>query len=554
MSFSNDEMSNFAKNVLSKGKDYLANSLVDLYQQNDSSASLKLFNSNHSFQVITNNNQNIPINTNLPPVITTSFKVHVFLETPVISVPVNSDAEKFLVAHLGQISIRNEPVEAASSTSSTNLKVSLKKMNLFFVDKGAEQDYLVRQKQKQKQQQPAAKSPPIGQNDFLDIFYTPNQHQTVIEKTDLHVSLIYTPANRLMSEAACVSLSTAITNTCRINLSKQGIEQMLQTFDNFVYKTQPVATITQVKSNSETTPTQQANSSISELITSTPNKKPSIPSFGSSNINNNSSHTNNHSYYQDGNILWTFFEHGDYFRFSNLLDSWQTNVDVAFEMRLRFERLDILFLADVEKPLQDLAELTFNQYELSISKRSAAFTNIRMSLKSIYLVDKLFDGDEKTSTGSANTGVPKSSSGYLLWTTSNQQHGNVRRHTCNNQAFLRANRVNSVSMPDLSSASAASGGGGRSGGGGGGKRQRKRISKPPKTASRRMPMAYLLSNKSYLSELGSQLSTSLPSELAHVCRETNRHSLENGIFFYFSVIFLFIFKLTFQISKNKEDF
>lgn len=369
-------------------------------------------------------------------------------------------------------------------------------MNLFFVDVREEEEFM----SKKHSSKPETSEEPSWE--FIDIFYTPNKHQTVIDKTDLIVSLVYTPPNRTLgtyiSEPGCVSLSTAITNTCRINLSKQGIEQMIQTFDNFVYKTACDEEKLETKIDLDIT---------SDMITSTPNKKPSLRAT-----------SNNYSYYQDGNILWTYFERSGLFKFASLLDAGSVSsllfqqpanraVDVAVEMRLRFERLDILFLADVEQPLQELAELTFNKYELNISKRNSAYTKMRMSLKSIYLVDKLFD-EEKMSSSSAKSG--SKSNHYLLWTASNQ----YGKHTCKQEAaaaaaaVLRSRRMMSMSLPDLSSKT---------------KKRRKR----GKVKSSGMANAAYFLNKSYMSELSNQLSTSLPSELAHVCKET-RYSLDNN--------------------------
>ena len=67
----------------------------------------------------------------------------------------------------------------------------------------------------------------------------------------------------------------------------------------------------------------------------------------------------------------------------------QSNANMEINTEFKIEKLNIEFLADLEQPCQEFAELCFNEYELSIVKREKYVKMVNMSLKSVYLIDKL---------------------------------------------------------------------------------------------------------------------------------------------------------------------
>lgn len=73
---------------------------------------------------------------------------------------------------------------------------------------------------------------------------------------------------------------------------------------------------------------------------------------------------------------------------------------IQTDISFKIEKLQIDFLADVEIPGQQIAELCFKEYELQIRKFYQNLTNVSMTLKSMHLIDKLNKTDDKA---------------YLLW-------------------------------------------------------------------------------------------------------------------------------------------
>ena len=82
---------NLAMSVFNRGKNYLKNTLVELYAT-DSASSPEQSKTKANNKEKTNS----------------TIKIKMLLETPVISIPINVDSRVHLVAHLGQIKVKNE--------------------------------------------------------------------------------------------------------------------------------------------------------------------------------------------------------------------------------------------------------------------------------------------------------------------------------------------------------------------------------------------------------------------------------------------------------------
>ena len=111
---------NLAMSVFNRGKNYLKNTLVELYAA-DSASSPE--------QSKTKANKE---KTN------STIKIKMLLETPVISIPINVDSRVHLVAHLGQIKVKNEE----KSDEQAKFKILLSNMSLFSVDSQLEEELL----------------------------------------------------------------------------------------------------------------------------------------------------------------------------------------------------------------------------------------------------------------------------------------------------------------------------------------------------------------------------------------------------------------------------
>jgi hypothetical protein len=77
-------------------------------------------------------------------------------------------------------------------------------------------------------------------------------------------------------------------------------------------------------------------------------------------------------------------------------DLMMKKLDLTINMLFKIEKLIINFLADVEKPNQEVAELELKAFKLAIKKNKKHITTCNMSLMSLNLVDKLIKpSDEK---------------------------------------------------------------------------------------------------------------------------------------------------------------
>lgn len=458
-----EKATNLAMSMLKKGQTYLKNTLAELYKHDAVPKAAK-------------EHKSVP-----------SIKIKMLLETPVISIPINISCRNFLVAHLGQIKIKNETatlLEAGQkglkneeAADSTKFKILLKDMNLFSVDSKIEEEFVAKQKLLNNLTQ-STNSISSFRNNFY-IFYKPNKHQNLIENTDVTINLDYLPTfvgsecsknNKL--NGGCLNLITKITNTCQINLSKQNIEQFIQTLDNIIYveKKNLIAEPKAVEKSPSFLVKRQQKASISQS-SSFPDQ------LGS-----------------------TFFDM-NHFKSSSDSESDETshsrfkypNLDLTIRIQFKIEKLGISFLADVDKPLQEIAELCFNQYELNINKEKPMLTSIRMTLKSLYLIDKLIEETKISSSAYGNTSASSAyGNSYLLWTNSNV----AGKHTCKH--FNRNFSIESLSFSAPSLNRMAN------------KRYvgRKYRKKPQKNKD-------ILNNMFELTHIYNQLSTSLPSELSN---------------------------------------
>ena len=86
------------------------------------------------------------------------------------------------------------------------------------------------------------------------------------------------------------------------------------------------------------------------------------------------------------------------------------------------EKLSINFLADVESPCQDIAELCFNEYELSIIKNQKNVKIFDMSLKSLSLIDKLRVSSQSNTESKLNLTELDNNVNYLLKSNSSSKN------------------------------------------------------------------------------------------------------------------------------------
>lgn len=263
----------------------------------------------------------------------------------------------------------------------------------------------------------------------------------------------------------CLSVSSKIVNVCKIHLSKSSLEQLSQTIDNIVYKEevkenieQPVKVPTDVNSL-PTTPIRTTTDHQFRLhdisYKSTParsisrpvdiNYDASIHSFMANSMANasflSSSSFSSYRFRADNDT--TMSPSTSYLQNLSIIkpddegeeepdSSSNTNVDILF----KFDRFEIDFFADVDKPLKQIGTLCFNNYELSITRTEAHLSVLKMKLKSLFLTDCLNQqGDNKES--------------YLLWSDSNKQFYTKRRQNSKSNEYYVCKYHTNVQIDDL---------------------------------------------------------------------------------------------------------
>ena len=406
------------------------------------------------------------------------------METPVIAIPMCADSNQLIIGHLGNITITNGPEytelatgkkqptglqsllksnsrysiiaksmdhnlnqaphEDASSDSdlekeifdqtisdSTKFKVDLKSMNLFTVD-------LEREKNKK-----TSLTTNLLSNDkyFIEnnfqIYYKPMYSAKLIDETNVSMNLDYLPKFQSSSKVHRTTgningdyLRVILKiNTCQITLSKAQLEQILKTLDNIVYDdSKSLSKSTENKSSILNLADHSFTNDILEQIdpndeeefvhTNTPlDQVISTPKFNPSTT-------------QSFKAIYS--------KFSDKSEDTKSHLNM--NVKFKVEKLTINLLADVERPCQDVAELCFNEYELSILKHEKHVKFFDMTLQSLSLLDKL-----RSTSPSEKASEFNGARSYLLQSFTANRGANLK-HTCRkrnrNAAYLSKSAPN----------------------------------------------------------------------------------------------------------------
>lgn len=439
-----EKAASLAIDLYNKGKTYIEDTIADIYQQVENEKLL-----DNKFTSATKR--------------TSPLKVNIYLETPVIAIPMCADSNQLIIAHLGNIEINNGPncmevnskirkydpfksssrnvttksmnenLDQVSDESSSDLekeifertisdstkfKVDLKSMNLFTVDLEKEKN-----KKTNFTTNLLSNEKYFIENNF-QIYYKPMYSDKLINETDVILNLDYMPKLKTNSseKKANVKINRGYLrailkiNTCQIILSKVQMEQFIKTLDNIVYDDSKIK-------QSDLRPIDSM--SLSETIVS------DIPDTDL-------------LIYDDDDDKSDFFQYNPeimqsmstpkfnsssfktlYSNFSEKNEDLKS--DLSLNVKFKIEKLSINFLADVERPSQDIAELCFNEYELSILRHEKHVKFFDMTLKSLTLSDKL-----KVSPNSSKMKSNEKfedNTNYLLKSSTSYRGANLK-HTC----------------------------------------------------------------------------------------------------------------------------
>ncbi len=403
-----------ALDMFKKGTTFLQNTIADIYQVKEKNLKSR----------------------------SSKIKVKILLQTPVIALPMSAESDQLLIAHLGHITINNnvtnhelsvnrldshfEPSFEQNFSDSTKFEVNLKNVRLFTIDLEKEKNYLKAEYEKYKGFKSKSHEKVFVIENFFQIYYEPKCSDKLIDETDVILSLNYLP--RFSSyqsssniDGGSVRVSSKI-NVCKIMLSKIQLEQVIKTLDNIVYDDCEVKTKT--------------NESQSTMIFHPTNKSANIVFSPSKTIFNQTEYINE---IPKSPKLYTSSFKTMYTKFSELNDELKSELNI--NVRFKIDKLQINFLADVEQPSQDVAELCFNDYELNILRHEKHVKFINMTLKSLCLVDKL----KKSKLLDENKIDDKNI--FLLKSFSSVKSSQIK-HSC---VRSKKNEYISTSVPDISS-------------------------------------------------------------------------------------------------------
>lgn len=192
----------------------------------------------------------------------------------------------------------------------------------------------------------------------------------LINETDVSMNLDYLPKFQSLKKANSKNINGGYLrviskiNTCQISLSKIQLEQIIKTLDNIVYDDS--------KAKNDESRTSTFNLVDDQV-------------FGDMEDDQNSNIKQSIAS-SDFNESLSF--KALYSKFSEK-DEDKNSEDLSINVKFKIDKLTINFLADVEKPCQDIAELCFNEYELSILKHEKYVKFFDMTLKSLSLIDRL---------------------------------------------------------------------------------------------------------------------------------------------------------------------
>jgi vacuolar protein sorting-associated protein 13D len=427
-----EKAASLAIDMLKKGTTYLQNTIADIYERSSPTTTATFIKKG--------------IKKRKSPKI----KIKILLQTPVIALPMSNDSNLLLIAHLGHITINNNVAnyelnekinqfdDLLSSqdqnfnenniSESTKFEINLKNMRLFTIDLEKEKNYLKAEYERYKGFKSESHQNVFVIENYFQIYYEPKCSDKLIDETDVILSLDYLPkfSNSQSIDGGSVRVLSKI-NVCKIMLSKTQLEQVIKTLDNIVYDDCELNLVNKSKKNSESFNQLTSNNMMVFSPSKTILSKQTEQDHGDGGC---STPSTERLYASSFKTLYNKFSEQNEDLKSDL------NIDVRFKI----DKLQINFLADVEHPSQDIAELCFNEYELTIVKHEKYVKFINMTLKSLCLIDKLKKSNEN---------LIEDKSVFLLKSFSSLNNSQIK-HTCNKS---KNNEYISSSLPNISSGS-----------------------------------------------------------------------------------------------------
>ncbi len=290
------------------------------------------------------------------------------LHTPVIALPIFENSTELLIAHLGHIKINGDLNEYLSKSNtatashthtlnrtSENVFIYLNNMNLFTIDLLLEKP----------SQQSATDS---SQNENFFIYLKPKYFSNIIDNINLSLHFEYSVQQKTFLRVFCKFLN--FNNLTQIKLSKTQFEHVIKSFSNLSYDA------------SDKTACQ--NREIENPV--------------------NTETTDDQSRAFDQTVFYSAIK--------DLKNEFDTSL-INIEIKLLVEKLLIDFYADMDQKPTNFAQLSFNDFVLNVKKFEENLTHVYMSLKSVYLIDKLNERNSYLLIGvSNNTNKPKDNKKY----------------------------------------------------------------------------------------------------------------------------------------------
>lgn len=308
-------------------------------------------------------------------------------------------------------------------SDSTKFRVDLKSMNLFTVDLEKEKN-----KKTNLTTNLLSNDKYFIENNF-QIYYRPMYSQKLIDETNVSMNLDYLPkfqSNRSSKIPTCHSNGDYLRviskiKTCQITLSKVQLEQIMKTLDNIVYDDSKGLKATETTSMMNLSPQSSTTDTLDQIdpldcedeffqYDPTPlDQVISTPKFNPSSFK------------------------AIYSKFSEKSED-NTKPPLNINVKFKIEKLTINLQADVERPCQDVAELCFNEYELSILKHEKYVKFFDMTLQSLSLLDKLQSSSgQKATDEKAKQEIHFNSARNFLLQSFTANRGVNLKHTCQNQ-------------------------------------------------------------------------------------------------------------------------
>ncbi|KAL5009745.1 hypothetical protein ScPMuIL_012050 [Solemya velum] len=185
-----------------------------------------------------------------------SILIDVMLESPVIVIPRNPTSSEVLVAHLGQISVRNSdiPVNESAMEEDSNFEqntdkiyIGVKNMNVYSVDVDSHSDRDSYLNESLSHSNIFAKQEcgiPILHNTSIEIMLTKTDHEYTIINPECSENLLLdtdmsgrfgNDTVEVVDNPSVIQVDAKISTPLKLVLSKDVYEQLLQTVDNLTY-------------------------------------------------------------------------------------------------------------------------------------------------------------------------------------------------------------------------------------------------------------------------------------------------------------------------------